>query len=61
MVDWSRCDFDHWANHNEGTHNGFIEVLDLAVDSPDVDTAGMKFRVSASCYRRLFAMVPIVL
>ncbi len=44
----------------EDSQNGFIELLELARVSPTVGTAGMLSRVSASCYRRLFAAVPVV-
>ncbi len=43
----------------EDSHK-FIELLELAGVSPTVGTAGMIPRVSASCYRRLFAAVPVV-
>lgn len=60
-MDLSRRGFDHWADNNEEAHDGFIELFEFAVASPDVGTAGIKFRVSASCYRRLFAALPVVL
>lgn len=60
-MDLSRRGFDHWADNNEGTHNGFIELFAFAVASPDVGTVGMIFRVSASCYRRLFTATLVVL
>lgn len=51
----------HRAKNNGGAHNGFTKLIEFAVASPDVGTAGMKTRVSASCYRRLFAAVLFVL
>ena len=59
-MDLSHFGFDHWADNNEGADNGFIELFDFAVASPDVGTAGMIFWVSTSCYRRLFAAVLVV-
>ena len=53
MVALSCCGFDHTADNNEKAHSDFIDLLEVAVVSPDVGTAGMMFRVSASCYRRL--------
>ena len=50
----SCCGFDHTADNNEKAHSDFIDLLEVAVISPDVGTAGMIFWVSASCYRRLF-------
>lgn len=55
MADLSRLGFDHWADNNEGVHNGFIELIAFAVAFPDVGTVEMTIRVSASCYRRLLA------
>ena len=53
--------FDHRTDNDEGAHNGFIGLSESAVISPDVGTAEMIFRVSASCYRRLFATVLVAL
>ena len=61
MVDLYHRGFDHWADDNKRVHNGFIKMFAFAVAPPDVGTAGMIFRVSASCYRRLFAAVLVVL
>ena len=61
MVDLYHRGFDHWADGKKRTHNGFMEMFDFAVASPDVGTAGMILWVSASCYRRLFAAAPVVL
>ena len=60
-MDLSREGFGHWPDDNGGGHNGFIDLFDFAVASPDVGTAGMRFRVSTSCYRRLFAALLVVL
>ncbi len=57
MVNLARRGFNHRADNNEEAHNGFIGIFELAVTSPNVGTAGKIFRVSASCYRRLFAAV----
>ena len=61
MVTLSYCGFDHTAENNEEAHSDFIGLLEAAVISPDVGTAGMIFRVIASCYRRLFAAVVVAL
>lgn len=61
MADLSRRGFDHRTDNNDGAGNGFIELFEFAVASPDVGTAGMILRVSASCYRRLFAATLLVL
>ena len=60
-MDLSRRGFKRRAGKNGGAHNGFIELFEFPVASPDVGTAGMIFRVSASCYRKLFAAVLLVL
>lgn len=62
-LDLPRGGFDHRAKNKGGAHNGFIESFEFAVASPDVGTAGMIFRASASasCYRGLFAAVLFVL
>ena len=61
MADSSRRESDHWADDNEGAHNGFIEVFPFPVASPEDGTTGLISRVSASCYRRLFAAVLVLL
>lgn len=52
---------DHTADKNAGANDGSIELFERAMASPDVDTARIIFRVSASCYRRLFGAVLVVL
>ena len=58
MLNASRRGFNHEAADNKEAHNSFIEIVGLAGTSPNVGTAGKFSRVSASCYRRLFAYDP---
>ena len=60
MADLSRGGFDHLTD-NDGADSGFIEFLKFAVASPDIGTAGIISRVSASYYRRLFAAALLVI